>query len=433
MIIVAVTSLFLPSTKSYLVSPPRPKPRTHMKEISSIPQYSSTGLKNNVYDWRGQQIRYIASGPEDAKHTVLLIHGLFVNADTWRHTLTSLGDAGYRTYAIDLLGSGYSSKPLPSSLEAKLLNGENGRFQESSKHEQHSADEKNILQLNSYHDNGHKLQSPTRTNVILGMASGGRRVAPQMKFRHPLNSCYNYYTWAEQINDFTHDVIFNGVNHRKDGTLKNTSLIANSKGCIVALQACLDNPEIYNGLCVIDPTYREMHESEMKMKFIKKPVVNRFQRFLRNRGHRLYNFVSSRKGIISKLLHGPYYNHTAIDDELLTSIKEPLNLPQSADIVFDELSYTTGPLFEQQLQDINDNPDTKKKIIWVMYGKKDPWLHPKRVDSLATAPFSENGNIVVDKVVPIDNAGHCPHDERPEVAGDVLLEFLQTCNGDHSC
>eukprot|EP00956_Cyclotella_meneghiniana_P010858 scaffold15227_cov70-Cyclotella_meneghiniana.AAC.8 len=411
----AVTSLFLPLTKSYLISPPQPQPRMHSKKISPIPQYSSTGLKNNVYDWRGQQIRYIASGPEDAKHTVLLIHGLFVNADTWRHTLSTLGDAGYRTYAIDLLGSGYSSKPLPSSLEATLLNGENGRFREAS-HKEHGTDENN------------NLQSPIRTNVILGTASGERRVAPQMKLRHPLNSCYNFYTWAEQINDFTHDVIFNGVNHWKDGTPKTTSLIANSKGCIVALQACLDNPETYNGLCVIDPTYREMHETEMKMKFIKKPVVNRFQRFLRNRGHRLYNFVTTRRGVIGKLLCGPYYNHTAIDDELLTSITEPLNLPQSADIVFDELSYTTGPLFEQQLQDINDNPDTKRKLIWVMYGKQDPWLHPKRVDSLITAPFSENGNIVVDKVIPIDNAGHCPHDERPEVVGDALLEFLQTCN-----
>jgi hypothetical protein len=113
-------------TSSYLITPPQPKSRVHLDDI---PEYSScTGLKNEIYEWRGQQIRYIADGPKDSKHSVLLVHGLFVNADQWRYTIRDLAQAGYRTYALDLLGSGYSSKPLPNSLEARLLNGEIGRF-----------------------------------------------------------------------------------------------------------------------------------------------------------------------------------------------------------------------------------------------------------------------------------------------------------------
>jgi pimeloyl-ACP methyl ester carboxylesterase len=339
-----------------------------------------------------------------------------------------LGQAGYRTYALDLLGSGYSSKPLPNSLEAKLLNGENGRFFDSTDPTSIDLSDGSKLTL----EQKHGLQSHIRENVILGTASGGRRTAKQLELLHPLKSCYNFYTWADQINDFTHDIIFNGIDKWQDGSSKTTSLIANSKGCIVALQACMDKPSYYNGVCTIDPTYREMHESEMKMKFLKKPIVRRFQRFLRNRGHGLYNIVSRRKGVVGKLLSGPYYNREAIDDELLTAISEPLNLPHSADIVFDELSYVTGPLFEQQLQEINDEPNSsKRKSIWVLYGKKDPWLHPKRVESLITTPFK--GNMpVVDRVIGIEDAGHCPHDEKPEEVGKILLEFLSSCKAGSS-
>ncbi|KAL7486394.1 hypothetical protein ACHAW6_011998 [Cyclotella cf. meneghiniana] len=426
-------ALFLPAATffgsygtSYLTSPPQPRaPAT----LTSIPPRSNcNGLKNEVYQWRGQQIRYISAGPIDAKETVLLIHGLFVNADTWRNTITALGQAGYRTHALDLLGSGYSSKPLPSSLEAKLLNGERGRFYESADDNHDDLDRNQLLQSNSTRTNGISKQSPIRENVVLGTASGGRRVAKQLDLRHPLNSCYNFFTWAEQINDFTHDVIFHGEDKWEDGSQKTTSLIANSKGCLVALQACLDKPEYYNGVCAINPTYRELHESEMRFPRLRKPIVRRFQKFLRNKGFGLYKFVSGRRGIIKKLLKEPYYNHAAIDDELLTAISEPLKLPNSAEIVFDELSYSTGPLFEQQLQDIYDNRSTRgRKSIWVVFGKKDPWIHPKRVESLITTPFKENCGPVVDEVIAIGNAGHCPHDERPEDVVPILLNFLKTC------
>ena len=421
LVLAATSFLHLLETTSYLITPPQPT----RARVNDIPSYSrSTGLKNEIYDWRGQQIRYIATGPEDSKHTVLLIHGLFVNADTWRHMVRDLGKAGYRTYALDLLGSGYSSKPLPDSLEAKLLNGENGRFCGNT---EEITDLQKTLPLHSKQRRNCNLQPPVREKVVLGTASGGRRVVKQIDLRHPLNSCYNFYTWAEQVNDFTHDIIFGGEDKWEDGSRKTTSLIGNSKGCLVALQACLDMPEYYNGVCTIDPTYRDMHESEMKLKLLKKPITRRFQKFLRNRGHGLYNFVSRRQGIISKLLQGPYYNHSAIDDDLLSAITEPLNLPHSADVVFDELSYSTGPLFEQQLQDLNGSNLTNKKVVWVVYGKKDPWLHPKRVESLSRTPFEKNGEPVVDKVVAIENAGHCPQDECPDVTCDSLMEFLETC------
>jgi hypothetical protein len=47
-----------------------------------------------------------------------------------------------------------------------------------------------------------KQHQPILENVKLGTDSCGRRVATQLDLRHPLQSCYNFYTWAEQISDY---------------------------------------------------------------------------------------------------------------------------------------------------------------------------------------------------------------------------------------
>ena len=99
------------------------------------------------------------------------MHGLFVNADHWRKNLPALAEAGYRAYAIDLLGNGFSAKPSPVGPEAAALSGERGRPEVAA----------------------------GLAGVELGTAGGGSRLAAQVALAHPLGSCYNFYTWAEQV------------------------------------------------------------------------------------------------------------------------------------------------------------------------------------------------------------------------------------------
>merc|ERR1712127_750178 len=118
-----------------------------------------------------------------SKGSVILIHGLFVNSDHWRYTLKGLADAGYTAYAIDLLGSGYSSKPNPKDeISRSLVCGEsNGRF-------------------------ATEFDTKKR-GVTLGTASGGVRDDIEVDLLHPCDSPYNFFTWAEQVADFTRDII----------------------------------------------------------------------------------------------------------------------------------------------------------------------------------------------------------------------------------
>ena len=56
-------------------------------------------------------VNYITAGPK-ASPPILLIHGFGASGFHWRRNVNVLAEAGYRVYAIDLIGFGLSSKPV---------------------------------------------------------------------------------------------------------------------------------------------------------------------------------------------------------------------------------------------------------------------------------------------------------------------------------
>jgi pimeloyl-ACP methyl ester carboxylesterase len=75
------------------------------------------------WQWRDYSIRYTQLGPEDGA-PIVLVHGFGASIGHWKKNIPDLVEAGYRVYALDLLGFGASEKPLVTySLElwAELL------------------------------------------------------------------------------------------------------------------------------------------------------------------------------------------------------------------------------------------------------------------------------------------------------------------------
>jgi pimeloyl-ACP methyl ester carboxylesterase len=336
----------------------------------------ATNRPNQLYTWRKQQIRYQQAGPENGD-PVLLVHGLFVNSDHWRKTLLGLADEGYNVYAIDLWGYGYSSKPPYDSPEARAVCGENKRF----------ADDESLAILR---------------DVPLGNPSGKGERVRDIELRHPVRSPYNFFTWSELITDFCRQVV----------PKRPVTLVCNSIGTISSLQAVIDTPDLYTGVCVVTPNFRELHSAEIAFPALSMPVVRAIQKALREKGQPLFDALAKPE-TVRQILKEPYKVQDAIDDTLVQVLLDPLLSEGASKIVFDTLSYSAGPLPEQQLSIFPDD-----KPVWITYGTSDPWTPDKRVDALINKPC-------VEKVVPLPGIGHCPHDEAPELVNPFILEFLK--------
>jgi pimeloyl-ACP methyl ester carboxylesterase len=419
-----------------------------------MPPYSpATGLPNLIYNWRDYNIRYQVSGPNDANHVLLLVHGLFVNSDHWRKALTGLqqqqqqtGTLGAddtsgttkqktcRIYALDLLGSGWSSKPSRLDPQAMSVDGENGRFIDCDS----ICYRDNRQQASKGGGSSRRLQkkrsASTLQNVPLGTSAGGNRMASSLELRHPLRSPYNFYTWAEQLADFTRDVIHADILHNSDDC-KKVTLISNSIGTMSSLQSIIDEPYLYNGIFIINPNFRELHMAEVPFSPITMPLVRTLQSTLRENGHGLFKTLAT-PSTVKTILKEPYSVVDAIDDELVSVLLQPLLTEGADDVVFDTLSDSAGPLPEQQLRSKNF-PVSEVCPVWVAYGKDDPWTPAKRVEALGRmivqrSRLDESGKVVdtdvdemaVERVIGLVGAGHCPHDEVPEKVNELILEFL---------
>ncbi|MGP1385863.1 MAG: alpha/beta fold hydrolase [Thainema sp.] len=65
-------------------------------------------LEKLTWTWRGHQICYTVQGTGEP---LVLIHGFGASIGHWRKNIPVLAEAGYRVFAIDLLGFGASDKP----------------------------------------------------------------------------------------------------------------------------------------------------------------------------------------------------------------------------------------------------------------------------------------------------------------------------------
>lgn len=139
--------------------------------------------------------------------------------------------------------------------------------------------------------------------------------------------------------------------------------MSNSIGTSSALQAVIDSPEKYTGVCVVTPNFRELHSAEIPLPQFSMPLVRFIQKSLREKGQGLFNLLATPK-TVKEILKEPYEIESAIDDTLVNVLLDPLLLPGGSQVVFDTLSYSAGPLPEQQLDMF-----PIQKPVWISYGK----------------------------------------------------------------
>lgn len=218
----------------------------------------------------------------------------------------------------------------------------------------------------------------------------------------PPNEIYNFHTWSRQLLDF-----------RSAHIGEPAFVITNSVGGITGLQAALDAPSQVRGVQVMNVSLRMLHAS--KQPAWQRPAVATLQRCLRETalGPWFFSQIATRNGVRS-VLRQCYARPEAVTDELVDIILNPGLQAGAVDVFLDFLSYSSGPLPEQQLAEV-------AVPVSVLWGEEDPWEKLEWGRAFAPGPRFP----AIEEFVPLPGVGHCPQCEAPELVNPLILAFVQ--------
>jgi len=214
---------------------------------------------------------------------------------------------------------------------------------------------------------------------------------------------YCFDLWANQIKDFCDEIIRGPV-----------FLIGNSIGGIVALKSGEMLESNCEGLILIDCAQRTMDDKRLRkndilMNFLR-PLIKTFvsKRFI---SQNLFNRAAN-PSTIKRILNQAYPTGENVNDELIQILYKPSQRAGSAEAFRGFIN-----LFDDYLAtDLFKKIQTNIHLIW---GEKDPWESLKEAESWAE-DYKEIKSLNV-----IKDAGHCPHDEKPEETNRLILRIIQ--------
>ncbi|MEB3341597.1 alpha/beta fold hydrolase [Okeania sp.] len=215
---------------------------------------------------------------------------------------------------------------------------------------------------------------------------------------------YDSSFWVEQVYEFWQTFI--GVP---------VILVGNSTGSLISLVAAATYPDMVTGLIMIslpDP----MAQAELippkflpTVEFIQNMVASPFLL-------RALFFIVRKPAVIRRWVKFAYYNGDLITDELVDILARPprdRGAARAFCIVFKIMGSTKlGPSVKAVLP-------TLKVPILLIWGKQDLLIPPKLANP---SQFTELNPRL--ELVELDNAGHCAHDECPEIVNGLILDWV---------
>jgi pimeloyl-ACP methyl ester carboxylesterase len=213
---------------------------------------------------------------------------------------------------------------------------------------------------------------------------------------------YSMELWEELVVDFWNEFIN-----------EPTVFVGNSIGALLSLMLVAHHPEISAGGVLINCAGGLNHRPD-ELNFLLRGVMGVFTNIVASPvlGKMMFDRVRQ-KSSIRNSLYQVYPRREAVTDELIDIIHAPACDPGAQQVFASILTASAGPTPESLL------PQVTKPLL-VLWGERDPWTPIKGAkvyQELAAA-----GQPI--KVVSIPNAGHCPHDEYPEVVNPAILDWL---------
>lgn len=215
---------------------------------------------------------------------------------------------------------------------------------------------------------------------------------------------YSAALWTEQVYDFWRTFI--GVP---------VILVGNSIGSLVCLNTTAVYPEMVKGLVMLSLPDVSVREDVLPP--LVRPLVTAIENLFAS-PFLIKNLLKivRRPKIIRKWAGIAYPNQDAITDELVEILSSPAYDEGAEQTLFRLSRSVRKDDFAESVRDLLPAVTIPILLIW---GLQDKMIPPNQARAIAEL----NTNL---KLIELENAGHCPHDEYPEQFNSLLLDWLKS-------
>ena len=239
---------------------------------------------------------------------------------------------------------------------------------------------------------------------LIGFGESSQPISNLQYERNLPNSFfYSFDKWSDQIIDFCNEIV-----------QKPVLLVGNSIGAVIALNASEKISNGCKGVVLIDCAQRTMDdkrlgEQSLVMRFIR-PVMKTLvrQRFL---SERIFKNAAN-PNFIKKILEIAYPSGNNIDEELIKILYKPTQRVGAAEAFRGFINLFNDHLASDLLKNL-------KIPVYLIWGEKDPW------EPIDEAKRWAREYKCIQSLDVILNAGHCPHDEKPEEVNPIISRIIQ--------
>jgi pimeloyl-ACP methyl ester carboxylesterase len=218
------------------------------------------------------------------------------------------------------------------------------------------------------------------------------------------NTEYSAALWTEQVHDFWQTFI--GVP---------VILVGNSIGSLVCLNTTAVYPEMVKGLVMLSLPDVSVREDILPP--LVRPLVTAIENLFAS-PLLIKNLLKivRRPNVIRKWAGIAYPKKEAITDELVEILSSPAYDEGSEQTLFRLSRSVRKDDFAESVRDLLPQVAVPMLLIW---GLEDKMIPPNQARAIA----EQNSKL---KLIELEDAGHCPHDEYPEQFNALLLDWLES-------
>lgn len=217
---------------------------------------------------------------------------------------------------------------------------------------------------------------------------------------------YDFDYWTAELRAFVSEVV------QRDDRDRPVFFAANSIGCMIAMQASIEDPSIARAHAFISPSLRQLNVRKRDwIQNIFAPLLMWLLSYRPLGAYFLHGLAEPKT--LRTVLKQAYAVHEAVDDELVSILLHPPRTTGALEVFLAFIMYDTGPVPEDFLPLLS----APAVLLW---GAEDEF-EPVRFGRALGNYESVKG------FVEIPGVGHCAHDEKPEVVNAEIVKFFDKC------